>query len=238
MWKKEIQDMLLYEDGQILVCRKPSGLAVQNSRIGVMDMESVLKNYLAEQKPGEVPYLGIISRLDQPVEGVLVFAKTPQAASRLNAQMEKREMKKFYLAVTDRAPGEREGWLEDYLLKDGKRNVSAVVKAGTRGAKKARLFYRVLQTVEDKNRVTGMRCLLEIRLETGRHHQIRLQMSHMGCPLVGDRKYYPEDSSELPLGLCSCAVGFRHPQTGKNMKFQIWPQGAAFAGFDSERTFF
>lgn len=234
MWKMDIKDMILYEDRQLLVCRKPAGLAVQNSRIGTMDMENALKNYLAQNHPGKIPYLGIIHRLDQPVEGVLVFAKTVQAAAALNRQMERKKTEKIYLAVSDRIPENKEGLLEDYLLRNGKTNSSAVVSPGTKGAKRARLFYRVLQTVEDDRNRTGYRCLLKIRLDTGRHHQIRVQMAHAGLPLLGDRKYYPEGASGFSLGLCSCRIAFQHPQSGKWMEFHVLPEGDAFQGFDMD----
>ena len=102
MWKTDIRNTILYEDKEIIVCHKPAGLAVQNARIGTMDMESALKNYMAQKNPNEIPYLGIISRLDQPVEGILVFAKSSQSAAGLNRQMEKNEIEKIYLAVSDR----------------------------------------------------------------------------------------------------------------------------------------
>ena len=118
MWKTDIRNTILYEDKEIIVCHKPAGLAVQNARIGTMDMESALKNYMAQKNPNEIPYLGIISRLDQPVEGILVFAKSSQSAAGLNRQMEKNEIEKIYLAVSDREPAPKEGTLEDYLKKD------------------------------------------------------------------------------------------------------------------------
>ena len=139
MWKTDIRNTILYEDKEIIVCHKPAGLAVQNARIGTMDMESALKNYMAQKNPNEIPYLGIISRLDQPVEGILVFAKSSQSAAGLNRQMEKNEIEKIYLAVSDREPAPKEGALEDYLKKDGRNNTSAVTLPGTKGAKKARL---------------------------------------------------------------------------------------------------
>ena len=101
MWIKDIRDYILYEDKDILVCHKPAGLAVQNARVGSMDMESLLKNYIAQKVPGKMPYLGIIHRLDQPVEGVLVFALNPKAAADLSRQMTAGKIKKTYLAVTE-----------------------------------------------------------------------------------------------------------------------------------------
>ena len=132
-----IQDCILYEDKDILVCHKPAGVAVQSARFGMADMESSLKNHLALKTPGKMPYLGIIHRLDQPVEGVLVFAKTPKAAAELNRQITSKTVTKEYLAVTAQLPEEKQGHLEDYLKKDNRTNSSSVVTPKTPGAKKA-----------------------------------------------------------------------------------------------------
>ncbi|MDO4339158.1 MAG: RluA family pseudouridine synthase [Eubacteriales bacterium] len=229
------EDTIIYEDGQILVCHKPSGIAVQNAGFGVMDMECGLKNYLAKKKPGGEIYLGIVHRLDQPVEGVLVFAKTPLAARELSRQMSKGEMCKKYLAVTEGKPEKEEGVLEDYLKKNGKTNTSFVVQPGTPGGKKARLFYRVLQKTDISADGAGAgaenRYLVEIILETGRHHQIRVQMAHAGMPLLGDRKYNAQEQKRMALGLCSCELSFVHPKTKKKMEFHVNPSGEAFEGF-------
>ena len=236
MWKTDIRNTILYEDREIIVCHKPAGLAVQNARIGMMDMESALKNYLAEKNPKEMPYLGIISRLDQPVEGILVFARSGRSAAELNRQMGKNEIEKIYLAVSDREPAQKEAELEDYLKKDGRNNTSAVTPPGTKGAKKARLTYRALETLPDQRTDTGIRCLIQVRLDTGRHHQIRVQLSHAGVPLLGDKKYYPQDRSGFSLGLCAVKLGFRHPASGKKMEFQTTPRGNAFEGFNIEKN--
>lgn len=232
MWRGNIQENILYEDSQILVCHKPAGLAVQNARMGSMDMESALKNYLAVKSEGKkAPWLGVLHRLDQPVEGVIVFAKTSVAAANINRQMTAGGIGKIYLAVTDRKVMEKEKKLTDYLCRDGRKNMSFVVEKKTPGAKKAALSYKLLEEISDNRTVSGYRSLVKIQLETGRHHQIRVQMSHAGLPLVGDRKYNPQDSSGLPLGLCSCCLNFLHPETGRKMDFYVTPQGPAFSGF-------
>lgn len=218
-----IQDSILYEDPHILVCHKPAGIAVQNRQPGVLDLECAIKNYLAEKMPEKVPYLGIIHRLDQPVEGAVVFAKTPMAAGELSRQIAGGEFGKTYLAVTLAKPEKMQGILEDYLKRDGRSNYSRVVPPGTPGSKKARLAY------EFSGELTGIRrYLLTVRLETGRHHQIRVQLAHGGMPLVGDRKYNPGDESGLPLGLCSAELRFIHPVTKKEMTFRVEPRGEAF----------
>lgn len=234
-----VEDTIIYEDNEVLLCHKPAGIAVQNARLGAMDLESALRNYLAsgsagsEKYIGKIPYLAVIHRLDQPVEGVLVFAKTPNAARELSRQMSAGEINKKYLAVTARVSGyKKEQFLKDFLKKDGKTNSSSVVPGGTPGSKEARLSYKVLQETADERTDSGKRFLVEIHLETGRHHQIRVQMSHAGMPLLGDRKYNPEDQSNLPLGLCSCELTFIHPEKKKKMKFEISPLGEAFEGFD------
>ena len=150
MWIKDIRDYILYEDKDILVCHKPAGLAVQNARVGSMDMESLLKNYIAQKVPGKMPYLGIIHRLDQPVEGVLVFALNPKAAADLSRQMTAGKIKKTYLAVTEGTVKVKSAKLVDWLKKDGRTNSSAVVEGGTSGAKKAILSYEVLETWKNK----------------------------------------------------------------------------------------
>ena len=230
MWNN-IENMILYEDKEIIVCHKAAGIAVQSARIGMPDMESTLKNYLVAKNPGKMPYLGVVHRLDQPVEGVLVFAKNKKAAAGLTGQITSGSVTKEYLAVTAQKVEKVQGHLEDYLKKDGKTNTSAVVTPETDGAKKAVLDYEVLNEVSDERTLTGKRILVRIQLGTGRHHQIRVQMAHAGMSLLGDRKCNPEDSSGLPLGLCSCHLVFRHPVTGKKLEFQVTPKGECFAGF-------
>lgn len=206
---------ILYEDESILVCKKPSGTAVQTRRLGQPDMESLLKNYRASK--GEEPYICVVHRLDQPVEGVMVFAKTKEAAADLSRQIARKQTDKFYYAMVDAVPSKKKGTLEDYLLRDGKTNTSSVVGKSAQGAKLAVLSYEVLET--DKERA-----VLRIRLETGRHHQIRVQLSHAGWPIVGDQKYNFKEHiapSGRSLALCSYKIGLKHPKTHKKLEFEI-----------------
>ena len=206
---------ILYEDEAILVCRKPAGVAVQTRRLGEPDMESLLKNYRASK--GEAPFIGVVHRLDQPVEGVMLYAKTKQAASALGRQIASAQADKCYYAMTDGVPGRSRGTLEDYLLRDGKTNVSSVVTKSTPGAKHSELSYEVLEH-------NGKRAVLKISLKTGRHHQIRVQLAHAGFPIVGDRKYNFKENiapSGSGLALCSYRIAFRHPVTCKKMEFEI-----------------
>lgn len=203
-----IQDWILYEDTHVLVCKKEAGVAVQTARMSQMDMESALKNYLAVKNSGKVPYLAVIHRLDQPVRGVLVFAKTPAAAKELNKQVTEHTIGKYYLAEVDGTIPAEEGTLEDYLLKDGRTNTSRVVTKETAGAKRAVLHY--------KRRDADT---IEIELVTGRHHQIRVQCANAGMPLKGDGKYNPEAKRGDHLGLCAYHLIFKHPKTGEKMEF-------------------
>lgn len=206
---------ILYEDNAIIVCKKPAGVATQTRRLGLADMESLLKNYRAGK--GEPPYIGVVHRLDQPVEGVMVFAKTKEAAAYLSRQIATKAADKYYYAVTDGVPERKKGTLEDYLLRDGRTNTSEVVPKGTSDAKRAALTYEVLEQKDG-------RAVLAIKLETGRHHQIRVQLAHAGFPIVGDKKYNFKEhmaSSGSTLLLCSYKIGFSHPNSHKKLEFEI-----------------
>lgn len=213
---------ILYEDAQIIVCYKPAGIPTQTAKLGTPDMVSLLKNHL---KGG---YVAVIHRLDQPVEGVLVFAKTPVTAKELNKQLQSDDFGKFYKAVLWGIPKEKEATLEDYLVKDGKTNTSRVGTANEKDAKKAILDYTVEKTGKDMDRDIS---LVNVKLGTGRHHQIRVQMSNMGCPIWGDSKYNTmmiQDRRFRQLALCAYRLEFVHPKTKKKMEFQIEPQGEGF----------
>jgi 23S rRNA pseudouridine1911/1915/1917 synthase len=206
---------ILYEDETLIVCEKPAGVATQTKRLGQADMESLLKNYRAAK--GEPPYIGVVHRLDQPVRGVMVFAKTKEASADLSRQVQTKLADKFYYAVTDGAPEKKKDTLEDYLLRDGKTNTSKVVGKSTEGAKLARLSYEVLE----QNKTNA---ILRIQLDTGRHHQIRVQLANAGIPIVGDAKYNFKEAmarSGSGLALCSYKIGFKHPKIHKKVEFEI-----------------
>lgn len=221
---------ILFEDKFIMVCYKPAGLPTQTASVMAPDMVSELKNYLRRSSGSgtKEPYVGLVHRLDQPVEGLLVFGKTQRAAAALSAQLNDGTLHKTYLAVTEGIPEEKEAVLTGYLWKDSRDNSSRVVPEGIKGAKRAELSYRVLSVKEDL-------ALIEIDLKTGRHHQIRVQMAHMGCPLLGDRKYGRSSQTVRNPALCASKLVFRHPQTGKMMEFTVDPEGDAFAIF-TEKT--
>lgn len=226
---------ILMEDREILVVHKHAGMAVQSARTGQMDLEHALLNYLAaygsERQGRSLPYLGVIHRLDQPVEGILVFAKTPSAAAFLNRAMQKNMIKKTYLAVTDRKPKKNEEVRIDFLKKDGRKNLSCVADEKDPEAKRAELSYRFLDAADTPK---GERYLMEIHLKTGRHHQIRVQMSHAGMPLMGDEKYHPDAEKwkkKTALALCACRLSFPHPSDHRKMEFEVQPEGEEFQIF-------
>ena len=233
---------ILFEDKEIIVCHKKAGIPVQSARLGQKDMVSILNNYLAEK--GEKVQVNVVHRLDQPVEGVIVFAKTKKAAAGLSKQIQQGSMRKIYHAV---CCVESETWIKDpqnietevyqltdYLVKDGKTNSSRVCCPKDKAAKKAELEFKILKINEEE----GRKCLLaEIELKTGRHHQIRVQMSHAGLPLYGDQKYnqrweeYLISGVQRGLGLCAVSLTFEHPVKGKKMTFQVEPEGEVFRRF-------
>ena len=214
---------ILFEDDHVLVVKKDAGIPVQAGKMRMMDLQGLIKNelYRRNRKGGE-PYLGLIHRLDQPVEGVMVFAKTPFAAGALSEQVTDGRMKKHYLALLCGKPAENSGKLVDYLVKDGRTNTSSVVKEQNKDAKRAELNYQVLKRYEDTT-------LVEVELITGRHHQIRVQMANAGWPLYGDTKYNPkfQDVMEhVQTALCAYKLSFVHPKTKKVMEFCIEPDNS------------
>ena len=221
---------IVHEDRDILVCHKPAGLAVESAAIGRMDMVSELKNYLKS------PYLGVVHRLDQPVEGLLVFAKNPKVAGMLSKQLQQNTLHKEYYAVVCGKPDNEAGRLVDYLQKDNKTRMAKVVKKGAPQAKEAILDYQVLQAKND-----GPVSLLRVRIETGRFHQIRVQLSNAGFPILGDQKYGNEESLALSqqvgainVALCACSLDFKNPVTGNKLSFTMVPDTGAFALFEME----
>ena len=209
-----MQPKILFEDNHLLVVVKPQGIPVQkNDAASTDDFQSILKDYLKKKygKPGNV-FLGIVHRLDQPVGGVMVFAKTSKAASRLSDQIRQNIWKKCYLALVDGIPKQKKAVLEDYLVKNEAANEVFVSKKENPKAKFARLFYETLKT-------SGNRSLLKITLETGRAHQIRVQLSSRGLPIVNDHKYNKNAKVGSNIALWAYSLEIEHPVTKEKLIF-------------------
>lgn len=197
---------ILYEDNHLLVVEKPVNIPVQADQTGDPDLLTILKEdiKIRYQKPGNV-YLGLVHRLDRPVGGVMVFAKTSKAASRLSDAIRRRAFHKKYLAVVRGIPEENQAKLENHLWKDQKKNQVYIVTEKDPRGKKAILEYKVLGEAQDMS-------LLEINLHTGRPHQIRVQLSGIGCPLYGDQKYgQGANKPGQQIALWASELGFEHP---------------------------
>ena len=298
MDKKQI----LYEDKDIIVCHKPAGIATQTAKVGQRDMVSEVANYLAAASKADVksnnrPYVGLIHRLDQPVEGILVFAKNQRAAGELSKQISDGRMEKYYYAVVaiDRGAAELDIGVEgisdvelistktgntlrteklsikdertliNYLYKDNKSNISVVANKEQNGAKIAKLHYSLLSRIPVKdfckkydvaryNNIASAKtegdtsiladyentdiALAQIKLITGRHHQIRVQMSNAGMSLLGDYKYADDKTTQLAklidqrqVALCAYKLEFNHPVNGKKMTFHKNPEAGIFQIF-------
>jgi len=221
---------ILYEDADVIVIRKLAGFPTESAKATQLDVVSELRNYLSTEQ-NKKPYIGVVHRLDRPVEGLLVFAKNKKAAAGLTKQLEEGSLNKQYYAVAFNQPSVQEGVLEDYLIKDPVKKVAKVVTADTEGAQKASLRYRVVAGIQG-------RVLYAIRIDTGRFHQIRVQMAHAGMPLLGDQKYadeatkiYAKHLGIRNVALCAFQVGFVHPVNGKKLVFTTLPRGEAFQPF-------
>lgn len=201
---------IIYEDNHLLVVEKPINIIVQEDNTKDKDLLTILKEYIKEKynKPGNV-YLGLVHRLDRPVGGIMVFAKTSKAAGRLSEQIRNKTFKKTYNAVVI-GNINQSGKLEDYLLKDEKKNIVKVDKSG----KLAILYYKKLSYKDNMS-------LVEINLETGRSHQIRVQMSNYGYPLFGDQKYNKKASVGEQIALFAKKIEFVHPITREKLVFEI-----------------
>lgn len=196
----------VYEDNHIIIVYKNSGEIVQGDKTGDEPLSETVKKYIKEkyQKPGNV-FLGVVHRLDRPVSGLVVFAKTSKALTRLNKMFRDGEVHKTYWAITKDAPKESEGMLTDWLVRNEKQNKSYAYSHEVPNSKKAILQYKVIAHTDNYN-------LLEINLMTGRHHQIRCQLANMGCPIKGDLKYGAKRSNpDGSISLLSHHVELAHP---------------------------
>jgi Pseudouridylate synthases, 23S RNA-specific len=204
---------VLYEDNHLIVAIKPAGVLSQSDGSNAPDMLTILKAYIKDkyQKPGEV-YLGLVHRLDRPVSGVMVFARTSKAASRLSEQIRTRRVEKIYRCVVNGVL-EGEGRLENFISKDEASNTVTVSDVEKPGFKASYLDYRALASKD------GM-TLVEVKLGTGRSHQIRAQMAHAGHPLIGDQKYGKKDNRTKDIALEAYKLSFEHPVKREFITFE------------------
>lgn len=202
---------IIYEDNHLLVVEKPINVPVQEDNSKDLDFLNILKGYIKKRdnKPGNV-YLGLVHRLDRPVGGIMVYAKTSKCAQRLSNQIQNHDFKKVYYAVIMNRINKQQDTLTDYLLKDEKNNI---VKVDDKG-KKAILEYKL---IEYQNNMS----LVKIDLKTGRSHQIRVQFSSRGFPLYGDHKYNIEADKNSQIALFSQSISFYHPITREYLTFEL-----------------
>lgn len=197
---------LVYEDNHLIIVFKESGEIVQGDKTGDEPLSEAVKRYIKEkyQKPGNV-FIGVVHRLDRPVSGLVVFAKTSKALSRLNMMFRNGDVHKTYWAIVKNAPMHEEGTLENWIVRNEQQNKSYAYDHEVPNSKKAVLKYHVISRSEHY-------CLLEVNLLTGRHHQIRCQLAHIGCPIKGDLKYgFPRSNPDGGISLLSRRVEFVHP---------------------------
>ena len=203
---------VVYEDNHIIIVNKHSGEIVQGDKTGDKPLSDTVKEYIKQKynKPGNV-FLGVVHRLDRPVSGLVVFAKTSKALSRLNDMFRMGDVHKTYWAVVKRRDIAMEGTLTDWLTRNERQNKSYAHEREVPGAKKAVLKYKVRAVADNY-------MLIEVTLLTGRHHQIRCQLSHMGCPIKGDLKYgAPRSNPDGSISLLSRRVEFVHPVSKENI---------------------
>lgn len=220
----------VYEDNHLLVVVKPQGQLTQSDETGDLSLQDECKQYIKEkyQKPGEV-YLGLVHRLDRPVGGLVAFARTSKSASRLSEQLRVHYMEREYLAVVEGEDLPARGDLRDWLLQ-GEDGLVRVVPEGTPGAKEARLHYERLGARDGT-------ALVHLRLETGRKHQIRVQLSHLGYPIRYDMRYGHGERGR-DIALFGAVLRLTHPTLKKEMTFTARPENPAFRPYEKEITAF
>ncbi|MCI9016412.1 MAG: RNA pseudouridine synthase [Clostridia bacterium] len=210
---------VMYEDNHIIVIQKPPNIPSQADKTKDIDMLTLIKKYIKEKynKQSEV-YLGLVHRLDRPVGGVMVFAKTSKAAARLSEQVRNKSFKKSYLSIVDGKMEKSRDVLEDYLEKNERTNLSKVVSSKNKNAKKAQLDYQVIKYDEKINL-----SVLKINLHTGRHHQIRVQFSSRGHSIYADQKYGTRGRGKQ-IALWAYSLTIFHPTTKEEMTFYSIPE--------------
>ena len=220
---------VIYEDNHIIVVSKTASEIVQGDKTGDTPLSELVKHYLKEKynKPGNV-FIGVTHRLDRPVSGLVVFAKTSKALARLNEMFKTGDVHKTYWAIVKNCPQETEATLEHYLVRNEKQNKSYAYDREKPGAKKAILHYKLIGHSENY-------FLLEVDLKTGRHHQIRCQLAKIGCPIKGDLKYgFPRSNPDGSICLHARRVSFIHPVSKELIELEApLPEGNLWKGFQS-----
>lgn len=215
---------VLYEDNHLIAINKSAGTLVQGDETGDEPLSEIVKQYIKEKynKPGAV-FLGVVHRLDRPVSGVVIFARTSKALARMNALFQKRETKKIYWALVGSLPPKPADTLVHWLVKDESKNKTTAYKTEHRNGLRSELSYQVIKS---KSSFT----LLEVNPITGRSHQIRVQLASMGCPIVGDLKYgYPQANGDASICLHARQLSFEHPVSKMTVvitaplpKYEFW----------------
>ncbi len=224
--KLPLEKRILFEDNHLIVVNKLPSEIVQGDKTGDKPLSEELKHYLKEKyhKPGQV-FLGVIHRLDRPVSGVVVFAKTGKALSRMNELVKARAIQKIYWAIVKNKPPEKEGKLVHYLTRNTIKNKSFVSRNPGLDSKEAVLSYKLLASGEHYH-------LLEVDLHTGRHHQIRVQLAAVGCPVKGDLKYgSPRSNPDASISLHARQVSFIHPVRKEKLEITAEPPDDTLWGY-------
>lgn len=214
MTNKEFLQIVMYEDNHLLVVNKPAGMLVQGDITGDIPLSEHAKEYIAEKynKTGKV-FCGTPHRIDRPVSGTVVLARTSKALERVAKMFQDREVDKTYWAITEKRPPKTEDTITHWLKKDPVKNLTHVYMSAKKGGLESTLSYRLIRALGDRN-------LIEIKPLTGRPHQIRAQMGRIGCPIIGDLKYgFPSPTKDGSIALHARAISFEHPV--KKEPFQV-----------------
>ncbi len=204
---------ILYEDNHVIIVNKNNNDLVQGDKTGDLSLDKKVKEHLKIKynKPGDA-YLGVVHRIDRPVSGVVLFAKTSKALSRLNKMMQEQKIQKTYWAIVKKRPEPEEGLLKHYLVRNPQKNKSFAYDKQQKNSKLAKLSYKCITSSDNY-------FLLEIKLHTGRHHQIRSQLSKTGCPIKGDLKYgFPRSNKDGGISLHARKIEFAHPVSGEKIE--------------------
>ncbi|RLD31895.1 MAG: RNA pseudouridine synthase [Bacteroidetes bacterium] len=231
MKRPPLSARILYEDNHLIVVNKLPSEIVQGDKTGDVPLSEDVKQYIKKKygKPGNV-YLGVIHRLDRPVSGVVVFARTGKALTRMNKLVKDRKIEKIYWAIVKNVPEHPEAELHHFLVRNERKNKSFAYPAEKKGSKEAVLKYRIISKSKDY-------CLLEVNLMTGRHHQIRVQLSAIGCPIKGDLKYgFARSNKDASISLHARSVSFVHPVTKEPLTITARPPQDALWDYFTEHA--